>query len=192
MDASEEKILIEKIIAGETDTFRSFVDEYKNLVMHIVFRMVGSKNVGEDLCQDVFLKVYDKLNNFRFQSKVSTWVAKIAYNRCINYLEKKHVPLFDDFVADDASIEDFGSHISSPDDTAESKDLQQRVREEIQKLPVKFKTILTLYHLDELNYAEIGEVMQLPEGTVKSHLFRARKHLKEQLIKKYQKEELYP
>ncbi len=192
MDASEEKILIERITSGDAEAFRSFVDEYKNLVMHIVFRMIGSKSVREDLCQDVFLKAYDNLDNFRFQSKVSTWVAKIAYNHCINYLEKKRVPLFEDLHPHDASIESYSSNPSLPDEAVESIELQQRVREQIQKLPAKYKTILTLYHLDELNYAEIGEVMQLPEGTVKSYLFRARKHLKEQLTKKYQKEELYP
>jgi len=192
VNAKEEKFLIGRIIEGDTDAFRSFINEYKNLVTHIVFRMIGGKNVREDLCQDVFLKVYDNLKDFRFQSKVSTWVARIAYNRCINHLEKKRVPLFDDLHPQDASIESFSSDPSLPDKAAETKDLQERLREEIQKLPVKFKTIITLYHLDELNYAEIGEVMQLPEGTVKSHLFRARKHLKEQLTKKYQKEELYP
>ena len=192
MDISEEKFLIEKITSGETDAFQSFIDEYKNLVMHIVFRMIGNKSVGEDLCQDVFLQVYDNLASFRFQSKISTWVARIAYNRCINYLKKKRLPLFEDLHPPDASIENIYSEPSLPDDVAEAKDVQLRVREEIQKLPVQFKTILTLYHLDELSYAEIGEVMQLPEGTVKSYLFRARKHLKEKLTQKYRKEELHP
>ena len=65
------------------------------------------------------------------------------------------------------------------------------LNDEIKKLPIQQKTIITLYHLDEMSYKEIGEIMNLPEGTVKSYLFRARKTLKEQLLQKYQKEEIY-
>lgn len=182
---------IDKIISGDTKAYQSFIEEYQRLVMHIVFRMISNVADREDVCQDVFIKAYQNLSNFHFESKISTWLAKIAYNTCINYLKKKKVPLFNDFSTDGESIDNFLSDHASPDEFAERRDLSLRLQNEINKLPVQFRTILTLYHLDEMSYSEIVEIMGLPEGTVKSYLFRARKLLKERLISKYQQEELW-
>jgi len=77
-----------------------------------------------------------------------------------------------------------------PDEAAVLGDLSARVQREIDHLPIQFRTILTLYHLEQMKYQEIAEVMQLPEGTVKSYLFRARKLLKQRLLNKYRREEL--
>ena len=78
----------------------------------------------------------------------------------------------------------------TPEQFAAETDLNSRLHEEIEKLPVQFRTILTLYHLDEMSYAEIAEIMDMSDGTVKSYLFRARKQLKERLTAKYELEEL--
>ena len=78
-----------------------------------------------------------------------------------------------------------------PDEAAEEMDLSMRLRAEIEHLPAAYRTVLTLYHLEGLSYSEIGEVMELPEGTVKSHLFRARKRLKARLLSRYRREDLW-
>ncbi len=88
-------------------------------------------------------------------------------------------------------MEKYWSEETSPDDFIEDQDLSSRLQSEIMKLPVQFRAILTLYHLDEMSYAEIAKITGLPDGTVKSYLFRARKLLKEKLIAKYQQEELW-
>jgi len=144
----------------------------------------------EDLCQDVFLKVYQNLNSFRHESKLSTWIAKIAYNTCINHLQKKKVPLFDDRSSDVQSLEEIPGDPMLPDGLTEKSDIAHRLQLEIGRMSLQYRTILTLYHLDEISYAEIGKIMNLPEGTVKSHLFRARKQLRNRLMSKYRKEEL--
>ncbi|MFQ5864597.1 MAG: RNA polymerase sigma factor [bacterium] len=167
------------------------IEKYQRLVSHIVFRMVSNESDREDVCQDVFIKVYQNLATFQFESKISTWVAKIAYNTSINYLKKKKVPLFDDCFSESQSIDGHLGNVTSPEEFAEDSDLAQRLQNEINKLPVHFRTILTLYHLDEMSYAEIVEIMGLPQGTVKSYLFRARKLLKNRLISKFQLEELW-
>lgn len=188
---AEPKYLIERILAGDTQAFHSLITEYQRLVSHIVFRMVLNETDREDVCQDVFIKVYRNLSKFQFESKVSTWVAKIAYNTCINYLKKKKVSLFDDFFSSpDESIDNYLRDSDSPVDFAVKEDLSSRLQNEINNLPPQFRTIITLYHLDEMRYGEIAEIMGLPEGTVKSYLFRARKRLKERLMSKYLKEEL--
>lgn len=137
------------------------------------------------------MKVYQNLSVFQFEAKLSTWIAKIAYNRCLDFLEKKRALLYDDFSFEGNPVDNFSANDILPDESAEKKDLSIRLQTEIEKMPVQYRTILTLYHLDEMSYAEISEIMQLPEGTVKSYLFRARRLLKEKLMSKYQKEELW-
>lgn len=167
------------------------IEKYQRLVSHIVFGMISNESDREDVCQDVFIKLYQNLSHFQFQSKISTWIAKIAYNTCINHLTKKKVPLFDDCSTGRQSIDDYLSNRTSPEQFAEDSDLAQRLQNEISRLPIRFRTILTLYHLDEMSYTEIAEILGLPEGTVKSYLFRARKLLKERLLSKFQLEELW-
>ncbi|MFQ5638066.1 MAG: RNA polymerase sigma factor [bacterium] len=185
-----DKLLIDKILAGTPNAFPTLIRQYQRLVCHIVFRMVPNDLDREDVCQNVFIKVYKNLAKFQFESKVSTWIAKIAYNTCLNHLKKKAVPLFDDLTAPDESIDNCVPDLYSPADYAAKKDLSSKLQAEIEKLPLQFRTILTLYHLDEMRYAEITEILGLPEGTVKSYLFRARKMLKERLMSQYQQEDL--
>lgn len=187
----ESRILIERIKAGDKNAFRTLIEMHQRLVGHIVFRMISNAADRKDLCQDVFLKVYQNLTGFRHESKVSTWIATIAYNTCINYLQKKKVSLFDDHTPEDKSLENISGNHMLPDEFVEERDIASRLQNEIGKLDVHLRTILTLYHLDEMSYNEIAQIMDLPEGTVKSYLFRARKRLKERLMSKYKKEEIW-
>lgn len=186
----DNKPLVKKTLAGNRKAFESIIQQHQRLVSHIVFRMVPNQADREDICQDVFLKVYENLGGFKFESKLSTWIAKIAYNTCLNYLEKKKVLLFDDISSDDRSLESLPGNALGPDRLAEEKQTSSLLRKEIRKLPVHYKTIIALYHLDHMSYNEIAEAMDLPGGTVKSHLFRARRLLKERLMSKYQPEDL--
>lgn len=187
----DENQLIKNIISGDVQAFQSLVEKHQRLVAHIVFRMIPDKAEQQDLCQDIFLRAYQNLPGFLFNAKFSTWLAKIAFNSCINYLEKKKLLLYDDFVSANEPFEIINNHDVSPDISTIKNDIQQRLQHELFKIPVKYRVILTLYHLDELSYREIGEILELPDGTVKNYLFRARKHLKERLIKNYQPEDLY-
>jgi RNA polymerase sigma-70 factor (ECF subfamily) len=193
MDTNDRKThrLVERILRGDTGAFRLLINQYQNLVMHIVFRLISNPKDREDICQDVFLKVYQNLDAFRFQAKLSTWIARIAHNRCINFLQKKRVPVFADTFTEEHEMRQPVSHSPSPDRIAENHALSRLLEEEIQKLPATYRTILTLYHLEEMRYQEISRIMDLPQGTVKSYLHRARKHLKKQLLGVYQEEELW-
>jgi RNA polymerase sigma factor (sigma-70 family) len=189
-DYTNPRELINRIQSGDQDAFKEFIREYQRLVAHMVFRMVHNMSDREDLCQDIFLKAYRNLKGFRFQCKVSTWIAKIAYNTCLNYLQKKKPVLFEDHSPQSMSMDDINGSVQEPDSIAADKDVSLRIQTEMQHLPVPYRTILTLYHLDEMSYAEISDIMDLPAGTIKSYLFRARRQLKERLLKKYKVEEL--
>jgi len=186
----DERQIIQEVLSGKTSSFKNLVEKYQGLVAHVVFRMIVNSDEREDLCQDVFLKVYTNLNKFRFESKFSTWIAKIAYNTCINSLQKKKAALYDDYTAEGETIEDYLDHQPSPSRFTEEKEVSERLWIEINKLPMTYRAILTLYHLENFSYMEISEIMQLPDGTIKSYLFRARKMLKEKLTTKYQPEEI--
>ncbi len=188
---TDTRLLLEKIQAGDKKAFQSLIEEYQRLVSHIVFRMIHNEADREDICQEIFIKVYQNLRGFRFESRISTWIAKIAYNSCINYLQKKKTPLFDDHAAGDETIENFSGNYILPDSFTEERDIASRLQIEIAKMDIQSRTILTLYHLEEMSYTEISQIMDVPQGTVKSYLFRARKKLKEKLMSKYQKGEIW-
>ncbi len=190
MDDGQEKKLVEKILSGDFKAFQVFVERYQNLVLHIAGRMVDNNADRKDVCQDVFVKAYNNLNKFQFRSKLSTWVGRIAYTTCLNYLEKKQVPLFDDFLPDDVSIDRFPNQNVGPDINLQNQDVAQIIQNEMKTVPVQYRVVLTLFHLENKKYAEIGEILGMPEGTVKNYLFRARRHLKDRLLQRYEKEEL--
>jgi RNA polymerase sigma-70 factor (ECF subfamily) len=187
----EDRILVGEVLDGQSGAFEGLVNRYQRLVVHIVHRMILNQEEREDICQDVFVKVYRNLRRFRFEAKLSTWISRIAYNRCLNYLQKKREEPLADCLPEIESLDTLPSDTAGPDEIAASRDISSRLRAEIEQLPVIYRTILTLYHLEEMSYSEIGEITDLPEGTVKSHLFRARKHLMQRLTSKYAEEDLW-
>ncbi|MEW5795726.1 MAG: sigma-70 family RNA polymerase sigma factor [Candidatus Zixiibacteriota bacterium] len=182
--------MVDRILSGDPTAFKKLVKEHERLVGQMIFRMVPNETDREDVCQDVFVKVYQNLEAFRFDCKLSTWIARIAYTTCLNYLEKKRLPLYDDTHPEGIGVDDCMSQLGDPEHWAGSRQAAVRVCEEIDKLPVIYGTILSLFHLHEMSYAEIGRILRLPDGTVKSYLFRARKLLKERLQVRYSLEEL--
>jgi RNA polymerase sigma-70 factor (ECF subfamily) len=188
---ADPKKLVEQILAGDKNSFRTLIQDYQRLVSHVVFRMIPPGPDQEDISQEVFVKVYQHLDRFRFDSRLSTWIARIAYNTCLNFLDKKKLPLYDDLGGEDREFEPESIDPSSrPDFNFESEERSVILQREIDRLPPVYKTIVTLYHVDQMSYAEIADIMKMPEGTIKSYLFRARKMLKDRLLAKFQREEL--
>lgn len=197
---SENK-LVENILKGNSDEFRTLVNKYKRLVYHIVFRLVKSNEDQEELGQEIFLKVFQNLSTFQHKSKLSTWIARIAYNTSLNYLRKKKIPLYDDELSSEkrkmnaSSSFNIGIHAVTsdtelPDETLQKDQISNFLQEEINKLPIQYRQIISFYHLENLSQQEIAEVMNLPIGTVKSYIYRARKLMKDRLLAKYKREDL--
>lgn len=180
----QDRILTEKVLAGDTRTFGIILKNTEGLVAQIIYKMISNREDRKDIAQDVYLKAYKNLHTFRFDCKLSTWIARIAYNSCFNHLEKKKLLLLDDL--------DLSEKLPG-DTTLSVLDLKERaniISTAIEKLSPILKTLITLYHNEHLSYAEIQQITALPEGTIKSYLFRARKALKEDLLQHYKKEEL--
>ena len=192
-----DKNLIDRVLRGDTQAFGIIIKNTENLVAQIVCKMVPEREDRKDLAQDIYLKTFQNLGGFKFQSKLSTWIARIAYNTCLSWLDKKK-PLLPGNLHEGDEWPGYSTesrqHHSSASSESESlvfqKELTGILREEISRLPVIDQTLITLFHQESLSYQELTEITGLPEGTVKSHLFRARKKLKENLLSKYKKEAL--
>lgn len=188
--------LIKKVLDGNSSAFEAIISNTKGLVIQIIYKMVRNHEDRKDLAQEVYLKVYDKLDGFKFNSKLSTWIATITYNTCLNYLKKKKIPILDidkneeKELWEKISINTFCYSDNQTEAYIFKKERSQILTLAIEKLPPLYKTLITLYHNEELSYSEITDITGLPEGTVKNYLYRARKKLKENLSLNYKKEEL--
>ncbi len=173
--------LVQQILNGNTNAFRYLVANHQRLVVHIVGRIVQRQEDVEDICQEVFIKVFRKIKHFRGESRLSTWIARIAYNTGISHIRRQ---LKNEHSYDESP----GLVAYEKDDELNQKKIEKEeakkyLLEMIEELPVHYRTVLTLFHLEEFSYKEIEEITGMPEGTIKSYLSRARKILKEKLEK---------
>jgi RNA polymerase sigma factor (sigma-70 family) len=176
-----DRALVEAVLSGNRQALREFIKRHERLVSHMVARLVDDKSDREEICQDIFLRAHEKLGEFNFQSKLSTWIATIAYRHGVNFLRKRKIKWAE--LPEDADDWNFASseNLSA---TVEDDDLEFIIKKNMEQLPPHYKLVLTLYHVDGMNYQEIGEATAMPEGTVKNYLFRARNLLKES-VKQY-------
>lgn len=184
----DDRTLVSRVLTGDMQAFMLLIKQHERLVAHMVGRVVKSEEDREELCQDVFLKVHEKLSDFTFQSKLSTWIATIAYRQALNHLRKQKI-FFSDFPEEEAFTKKFIVE-SNPETVTEERDMDEFVLKLVDQLPPQYKLLLTLYHVDGMHYPEIAEATKMPEGTVKSYLFRARNLLKEKVKMYLGKEEL--
>ncbi len=192
-DAShDDALLVRAVVGGNTEAFKKLVHQYERLVCSIVFKMIDQKEDREDICQEVFIKVYDKLPHFRFQSKLSTWIGNIAFNHTVNFLKKRKLVFLEDLYGSKTdSDEEYSTEIPfeakdadmMPDELLFNKEKKELLGQRIASLPLIQKTILQLFHREEMSLEEISTITALPVNTVKSHLFRARKTLKNEMVK---------
>ncbi|OGU33564.1 MAG: RNA polymerase subunit sigma-70 [Ignavibacteria bacterium GWB2_35_6b] len=176
----EDFILIKKFIEGEQSAFTTLVIKHKDKVRNLVFLTLGDSEFVDDISQDVFISVFHKLKDFRFQSKFTTWLYRITVNKCRDYLRKKRVRSI--FVPIKDSTQEPSTRMRT-----ESIDIPQLVRRSIDKLPDKLKVPLVMRDIDGLSYKEIADSLECEVGTVKSRIFRARESLKI-ILEPYQKE----
>ena len=185
---TDDRTLVSRVITGDMQAFMLLIRQHERLVAHMVGRVVKGHEDREEICQDVFLKVHEKLSEFSFQSKLSTWIATIAYRQAINHLRKQKMHYSD--IPDEESFTKKFVEEANPETLTEDRDLDDVILKLVDKLPPQYKMVLTLYHVEGMHYTEIAEVTKMPEGTVKNYLFRARNLLKEKVKTYLGKEEL--
>jgi RNA polymerase sigma-70 factor (ECF subfamily) len=185
-EAESDEALVAAVLSGEDDLFGLLVRRYQTRVHAHVARMIGHREDALDLTQEIFLKVYQALSRFNPEYKFSTWLFRIAGNAAIDHLRKKRpktVPLEvpDPDGPGRVSSGEYSSSDLDPYGMLRNVERGQAISEAIADLPVEFRELIALRHFAGLSYEEIAEVKQMPLGTVKNKLFRARAVLKERL-----------
>lgn len=170
-----DKALIKKTLKGDSQAFAELLSFYYNRVQALGHQFFYSDADSEDFIQEVFLKVFKNLSSFRGESSFATWLTRIAYTTAIN--TKKRVKDFQS-IPDDM---DLPSSIKSPEEQQILSITQQAVNEAIKELPEKYAICLTLYFFHDLSHEEISSVTGFPINTIKSHIFRAKKILRQKL-----------
>ncbi len=180
---SDDRTLVEDVLRDRPGAFARLVEAHQRLVWHILYRMVPSPQDAEDLSQECFIRVFRKLDQFRFDCALSSWVGRIAFSIGSRHLQRKSLPIERGAALDDEAFDPF-EHIADAADVAgelAEAELHAHAQRLIEGLPPLQRTVLTLYHAEELSIAEIARITERPEGTIKNLLFRIRLRLREAL-----------
>jgi RNA polymerase sigma factor (sigma-70 family) len=177
----EDRELIARAIGGDQEAFKRLMAKYQGAIHHLVVRMIGPGEDADDLTQEAFIKAFNALASFNDEFAFSTWLYKIASNNCIDHLRRKRLRTFS---IDRPVPGDDGEHqYEIPDVTyAADADILRRQRNSviehaIEALPEKYHRVIVMRHQEEKSYEQIAAELDLPLGTVKAHIFRAREIL---------------
>lgn len=174
--------MIRQILAGNKQAFAELERKYRRLIAGYIRRMIRDEDDAEDIIQETFIKAYNALESFKPGYSFSAWINRIASNTCIDFLRKKRFNV----VSLSQSINPAGEDDNEfdvrdpdllPDELIMSEEKSRIVRKAIESLPENYRKVIKLRHEDELDYQQIADMLNLPLGTVKAHLFRARKIL---------------
>jgi RNA polymerase sigma-70 factor (ECF subfamily) len=186
-----EASLIESFKLGDEKAFEEIVLTYQKKVFNITYRMLGNTEEAKDMAQEVFVSVFQSIKDLKEDAKFEAWLTQIALNHCRNrwkYLKRRryfHTDALQDFgdPKDGVMGEALQDPSDNPEVTYEKKMIQQFVQEGLLELREEQRALIVLRDLQGLSYEEIGRLFDLPEGTIKSKLHRARMELKEVLEK---------
>jgi RNA polymerase sigma-70 factor (ECF subfamily) len=174
MKATPEHVLIERCRQGDDAAFRELVDQYKGLVFALIARSVSNRARVEEIAQDVFLKVHRGLPYFRGDSKLSTWIYRIAINAISQERPELATVSLDDAAGDDRPRLQPDAHDRAFGDLV----LKDRLQKAIERLPVQYQVLINGHYLKGMRYEELAEALDIPMGTVKTHLHRAKRKLR--------------
>src|SRR5437870_5823075 len=177
----DEKQLVISSKKGDQDAFAQLVQQHQRRVFNLAFRMLQQYEEANEVTQETFLAAWQGLPSFRGDAQFSTWLYRIAYNCALKQLEqRKRDKALQVALHAERALESEDSQIRA-DAELDAHDQQALVQEQLSHLPAKYRIVLILRHLQEMTYEEMAEILKMPVGTIKTHLFRARNLLKERL-----------
>lgn len=166
--------LVAATLAGRTEAFGTLVERYDRAVYNLALRTMRDAEEARDVTQEAFFKAFRSLGTYKPAGKFSTWILAITYHACCDRLARRKR-------YSDAELPDRADPTPGPELLAVRRDESLRLRAAIDALPEKYRIVITLYHLQGRQYDEIATVLDLPMGTVKTHLFRAKELLRKRL-----------
>jgi len=174
--------IIHSILSGNTSAFKLLVDKYHKMVFRTAMGFVHNKEDAEDLTQDVFIRIFQSLGNFREQAALSTWIYRITVNLSLNYVNANKIERFFE-LTEEKILNIFNRRDDSrnPEQRMIDEERDQAIRNAIDKLSDKQRTAFILSKYEELSQKEIAAVMQTTEGAVEQHLQRAKASLQKKI-----------
>ncbi len=174
---AEERIWIDRALAGDPSAFACLVERYQTAIYNLCYRMLGSTGEAEDAAQDVFVRAWTQLHTFQRDRKLSTWLMAIASHHCIDLLRRRRAVL--------VPLENVEIHAQSPEpqpeDSLIDNERRRAVQALLQTLPPKYRLVTVLRYFRDLSYLEIADLTGLSESAVKTQLHRARKMLADEI-----------
>ena len=167
----EDGELVAMTLGGRSEAFATLVERYDRAVYHLAYRTLHDVEEARDASQEAFFKAYRSLRTFKQGAKFSTWIFAITYHACCDRLNRRKR-------YSNEEMPDRADPGPGPESQAIALDQARRLHDAIEALPEKYRTVITLYHLQGKQYEEIAQVLGLPMGTVKTHLFRAKEQLR--------------
>ncbi len=180
--------VVKRVQAGDVAAFDQLIRKYRERLFGVVYNLTSNREDTADLVQDAFIKAFQSINRFQGQSAFFTWLYRIAVNTALSHLRKNKLRTF--FSLEKIQEDDPSSKVladltdrSGADRDAYLRELQEKLNEAMQKLSIKHRTVITLFEIDGLSHAEIAEIMECSEGTVRSRLHYAKQFLQGELSK---------
>lgn len=165
---------------GDQDAFAQLVQRYQRRIFNLVYRMLQQYEEANEITQETFLAAWQGLPSFRGEARFATWLYRIAYNCALKQLEtRKRDRALQAALQAEQALDSSADRASAQIDAHEQQAL---VQEHLSHLPAKYRIVLILRHLQDMTYEEMAEILTMPVGTIKTHLFRARNLLKERLL----------
>jgi RNA polymerase sigma factor (sigma-70 family) len=177
--------LIQKALDGDQSAYEGLMKRYKHGIYVMIYQMIKNREETEDLVQETFMKAFKALRYYNDQFAFSTWLYKIAYNNCIDAIRKrklKIMPLDRPIQhSDGETVQDIRDDSTSPEKEYLYTEKRRYIQNAIDSLPEIYREVIRLRHQEERSYEEISDMLDLPIGTVKARIFRAREMLKKKL-----------
>jgi len=173
----DERALIERCRTGDDTAFGELVERHKNLVYGLVYRLTSDRSRVDDLAQDVFLKIHRGLPYFRGEARLSTWIYRIVQNVCFEAKPRRGP----DLSLDDPDGVRRRREPGASDGAFADLELRDRLEKAIAQLPDQYRLLIAAHYLNGVQYEALAESMNMPLGTIKTHLYRAKRRLRELL-----------
>ncbi len=192
----EEKKIIKKAVAGSAEAFEQLVLQYQNPIYNLCLRITGNPEDAADMTQESFLKAWRNLESFHFEAAFSTWLYRLAYNTCLDFLRsakrRRELSLTVEDESGESQLLDLPDPAPTPEASLLTNEENARLGAAMEQLDPEQRRILTLRVVNDLSYTEIAAVLNIKEGTVKSRLARARESLRKKLLQTGNKTEANP
>ena len=170
----DDMALIEAALSGQRRAFDELVERYYKVIFNVALRMISDKNDAADITQSVFIKAFTNLKSYNSKFKFFSWIYRIAVNESLNFIksqEQRSEELNDEFPEE-----------HTPESLSLRSELELKIQNALMKLKPEHRAVIILTHFQGLSYREAGDILHIPEKTVKSRLFSSRQMLKELLI----------